>query len=223
MVNAKDDNRIAAALRIERAHPRSAKRAVRLPQCQRHGERYLQHLVARGVAGPGEDPVSYTHLARAAEIFATLIDAGVVVREATADQHEHAATDPEADAATSHPLDGPAEYYLTVDLPEDFALDQPLSPFLLAALELLDPESSTYTLDLISMVEATLEDPKQILRAQERRARDAAMSAMKAEGVDFEERLERLEDVTYPKPLEEMLDVAFAKYCAQVPLSLIHI
>ena len=155
--------------------------------------------------------------ARAAEIFATLIDAGVVVREATAGQDEHAATDPEADAAASHPLDGPAEYYLTVDLPEDFALDQPLSPFLLAALELLDPESPTYTLDLISMVEATLEDPKQILRAQERRARDAVMSAMKAEGVDFEERLERLEDVTYPKPLEEMLDVAFAKYCAQVP------
>ncbi len=155
--------------------------------------------------------------ARAAEIFATLIDAGVVVREATPAQDEHAATDAPADAAASHPLDGPAEYYLTVDLPEDFALDQPLSPFLLAALELLDPESPTYTLDLISMVEATLEDPKQILRAQERRARDAAMSAMKAEGVDFEERLERLEEVTYPKPLEEMLDVAFAKYCAQVP------
>ena len=67
------------------------------------------------------------------------------------------------------------------------------------------------------MVEATLEDPKQILRAQERRARDAAMNAMKAEGVDFEERLDRLQDITYPKPLEELLDVAFAKYCAQVP------
>ena len=123
----------------------------------------------------------------------------------------------EEGTATGHPLDGAANYFLTVDLPEDFALDQPLSPFLLAALELLDPESPTYTLDLISMVEATLEDPKQILRAQERRARDAAMNAMKAEGVDFEERLDRLQDVTYPKPLEEMLDVAFATYCAQVP------
>lgn len=163
--------------------------------------------------------------ARAAEIFATLIDAGVVVREAKAD----AATDTEGDgnrpdptepshlSESAHPLDGPASYTLTVDLPEDFALDQPLSPFLLAALELLDPESPSYTLDLISMVEATLEDPKQILKAQERRARDAAMSVMKAEGVDFEERIERLEDVTYPKPLEEVLGVAFAKYCAQVP------
>ena len=194
---------------------------------------------------------------RAAEIFATLIDAGVVVREACGadadadngnvdsipavslteapenleelraldaerDEEEDANDEVsqavvEASAATDHPLDGAANYFLTVDLPEDFALDQPLSPFLLAALELLDPESPTYTLDLISMVEATLEDPKQILRAQERRARDAAMNAMKAEGVDFEERLDRLQDVTYPKPLEEMLDVAFATYCAQVP------
>lgn len=193
---------------------------------------------------------------RAAEIFATLIDAGVVVREAcgteadadngigsdktvslteapknidalraldaTANEDDGADDNDgrplgDTNAATGHPLDGPAAYYLTVDLPEDFALDQPLSPFLLAALELLDPESPTYTLDLISMVEATLEDPKQILRAQERRARDAAMSAMKAEGVDFEECLDRLEDVSYPKPLEDMLEVAFAKYCAQVP------
>ena len=194
---------------------------------------------------------------RAAEIFATLIDAGVVVREACgadadADDgnvdsipaaslteapenlEELRALDAERDeedgandevsraiveegTTTGHPLDGAANYFLTVDLPEDFALDQPLSPFLLAALELLDPESPTYALDLISMVEATLEDPKQILRAQERRARDAAMNAMKAEGVDFEERLDRLQDVTYPKPLEEMLDVAFATYCAQVP------
>lgn len=194
---------------------------------------------------------------RAAEIFATLIDAGVVVREARGTEargegdsvnsvqtvslteapenleelraldaeraEEDDANDEggraivETGTAAGHPLDGAANYFLTVDLPEDFALDQPLSPFLLAALELLDPESPTYTLDLISMVEATLEDPKQILRAQERRARDATMNAMKAEGVDFEERLDRLQDVTYPKPLEEMLDVAFATYCAQVP------
>lgn len=162
--------------------------------------------------------------ARAAEIFATLIDAGVVVREPSAtlpaadDGDATAATESEAPAeAEGHPLDGDAEYYLTVDLPEDFALDQPLSPFLLAALELLDPESDTYALDVISMVEATLEDPKQVLRAQERMARDAAMSAMKAEGIDFEERVEKLQDVTYPKPLEELLGTAFAQYCTEVP------
>ena len=40
-------------------------------------------------------------------------------------------------------------------------------------LELLDPESETYALDVISLVEATLEDPRQILRAQQRQERDA--------------------------------------------------
>lgn len=134
---------------------------------------------------------------RTDEVFATLIDAGVVER------HE------EEDGSTS--------YLLTVDLPEDFALDQPLSPFLLAAIELLDPESETYALDLISMVEATLEDPPQILRAQEREARGAAIAAMKAEGIEYEERMERAQEVTYPKPLEDLLGAAFAEYCEKVP------
>ncbi|WP_417057287.1 DEAD/DEAH box helicase [Enorma massiliensis] len=174
--------------------------------------------------------------ARASEIFATLIDTGVVVRSevpsgvdapSDTDASSGAGTSSDVDAldgadapgGTSAPTDAAprVEYSLTVDLPEDFALDQPLSPFLLAALELLDPESETYTFDLISMVEATLEDPKQVLRAQERQARDAAMAAMKADGVEYEERLERLQDITYPKPLEDLLDAAFAQYCTKVP------
>lgn len=162
--------------------------------------------------------------ARASEIFATLIDTGVVVRnEVPSGVDAPSDTGAPSGAGTSSGADASTdaaprvEYSLTVDLPEDFALDQPLSPFLLAALELLDPESDTYTFDLISMVEATLEDPKQVLRAQERQARDAAMAAMKADGVEYEERLERLQDITYPKPLEDLLDAAFAQYCTKVP------
>ena len=134
---------------------------------------------------------------RAAEIFETLMDTGVVVKT-------------EAE-------DGGAEYALTVDLPEDFALDQPLSPFLLEALELLDPESDTYALDVISLTEATLDDPRQILRAQQRQARDKAMFEMKADGIEYEERMERLTDVTYPKPLEDLIEFAFDKYRRAVP------
>lgn len=134
---------------------------------------------------------------RASEVFRTLIDAGVV--------------------ETEELEDGTLDYYVTMDLPEDFALDQPLSPFLLAALELLDPESETYTFDIISMVEATLEDPRQVLRAQERKAKDAAMAAMKAEGIEYEERLDRIAEVTYPRPLRDLLFAAFDKYCESVP------
>ena len=135
-------------------------------------------------------------LARTDEIFATLMDAGVVKREEK---------------------DGYVDFYTTVDVPTDFALDQPLSPFLLAALELLDRDGDSYAMDAISLVEATLEDPYQILRAQEKAARNEAMARMKADGVEYEERLERLQDVTYPKPLEELIGAAFAQYCEKVP------
>ena len=155
---------------------------------------HVEELIERSLQTP-EEKLALS--ARADEIFATLIDTGVVVRNELED--------------------GTPDYALTVDLPDDFALDQPLSPFLLAALELLDPESETYTFDLISMVEATLEDPKQVLRAQERAERDRAMAEMKADGVDYEERLEKIADVTYPKPLEDLLDAAFAEYCTKVP------
>ena len=133
---------------------------------------------------------------RADEIFATLLDAGVVTKR----------EGPDGD-----------EWSTTVDVPEDFALDQPLSPFLLAALELLDPESETYALDVISMVESTLEDPNQILRAQQRIERDRAMTRMKSEGVDYDERIDRLQEVTWPKPLADVLEPAFERYCEEVP------
>ena len=134
---------------------------------------------------------------RAEEIFTTLIEAGVV--EVLQDE------------------DGNPDYVTTVDMPRDFALDQPLSPFLLAALELLDPEDENYALDVVSMAESTLEQPRQILRAQERRARDKAMAQMKADGVEYDERLEKIQEVSYPKPLEELLEGAFSMYCEKVP------
>lgn len=112
---------------------------------------------------------------------------------------------------------GKIDYDLAVDIPEDFALDQPLSPFLLAALELLDPQSGTFALDVISMAEATLDDPKQVLRAQEKQARSAALEAMKIEGVEYDERMERLQEITYPQPLSGILDEAFSQYKRDIP------
>ena len=101
---------------------------------------------------------------------------------------------------------------LVADLPENFALNQPLSTFALAALELLDPESETYALDVVSVFEATLDDPRQVLSAQQHKARGEAVAAMKADGLEYEERMAQLEEVTHPKPLDELLTGAFAIY-----------
>ena len=167
-----------------------------LAEVEQGGDAWARvHRLVEESAQPAEEKAALA--TRADEIFATLLDAGVVTREELPD--------------------GGASWSTTVDLPDDFALDQPLSPFLLAALELLDPESETYALDVISMAEATLEDPWQILRAQQRVARDRALSEMKAEGVDYDERMERLQEVTYPKPLEDLLEPAFEQYCEKVP------
>jgi hypothetical protein len=106
---------------------------------------------------------------------------------------------------------------LTVDLQADFALNQPLSAFALAALELLDPRSPSYPLDVVSVIEATLEDPRPILMSQRDRARGEAVARMKAEGLDYEERMEQLEDVTYPRPLAELLEAAFTTYLQTHP------
>jgi superfamily II RNA helicase len=101
---------------------------------------------------------------------------------------------------------------VTVDLQFDFALNQPLSPFALAAIELLDKASPVYALDVLSVIESTLDDPRQVLSAQQFKARGEAVAAMKSEGIEYEARIELLEDVTYPKPLAELLDAAYNLY-----------
>ena len=106
---------------------------------------------------------------------------------------------------------------LTVDLQANFALNQPLSPFALAATELLDPDGGDYALDVISVIEATLEDPRAILSQQQYRARGEAVAAMKADGIEYDERMELLEEVTHPQPLAELLGEAYEAYAAEVP------
>ena len=112
---------------------------------------------------------------------------------------------------------------LTVDLQPNFALNQPLSPFALAAFELLDPDPAagtgtrSYALDMISIVEATLDDPRAVLSQQEFLARGEAVAAMKSEGIEYDERMELLEQITYPKPLDELLTAAFETFSAAQP------
>ncbi|WP_420846886.1 DUF3516 domain-containing protein [Nanchangia anserum] len=106
---------------------------------------------------------------------------------------------------------------LVADLPEDFALNQPLSPFALAALDLLDPGSPTYPLDVISIIEATLDDPMPLLLAQRKELRDAAYQRLRAEGVPYDERKDALDEITWPRPLAELLEPAFATYRTSNP------
>ena len=133
------------------------------------------------------------HISRAIAIYRALLAGGVVERL------------PEPD------VDG-RWVRLTVDLQEDFALNQPLSPLALAAIELLDRTSPEYPLDVLSVIESTLDNPRQVLSAQLFKARGEAVAAMKAEGIEYDERMDLLEAVTYPRPQADLLEAAYNIY-----------
>jgi superfamily II RNA helicase len=130
---------------------------------------------------------------RAIQIYRTLLTAGVVER----------LDEPDENGRTLR---------LTVDLQKDFSLNQPLSTFALAALDLLDPEDPTYALDVVSVVEATLEDPRAVLLSQLHHAKGVAVNGMKADGIEYEERMELLDEITWPKPLDELLTATLEMY-----------
>jgi len=138
-------------------------------------------------------PAQLRHIRRAIAIYRALLAGGVVEQ----------LPEPDSDGRRAK---------VTVDLQLDFALNQPLSPLALATVELLDRESPDYALDVLSVVEATLDDPRQVLQAQRSAAKRAALAEMKAEGMEYEERLVALDEITWPKPLEELLNAAFETY-----------
>ncbi len=114
------------------------------------------------------------HIRRAFATYRALLAGGVVERLA----------EPDADGR---------RWRLTVDLQDDFALNQPLSPLALAAVELLDRLDPDYPLDVLSIIESILDNPRQVLAAQLFKARGEAVAQMKADGVEYEERMELLE------------------------------
>ncbi|MCD2441515.1 DUF3516 domain-containing protein [Agromyces sp. SYSU K20354] len=190
---------------------------------------------------------------RALDIFRTLRDAGVVVIAPlassanplmppnvsvstdgargtgdTGSERKHSANGGGGEGrggATTRPGLG-VEIRLTVDLQPNFALNQPLSPFALAAIELLDPDEAPgtpgvgtghYALDVVSIIESTLDDPRPILSQQQYKARGEAVAVMKQDGVEYEQRMEALEEVTWPKPLDELLAQSFETFASSQP------
>ena len=113
---------------------------------------------------------------------------------------------------------------LTVDLQPNFALNQPLSPFALAAIGLLDPSDAPggvgtahYALDVVSVIESTLDDPRPVLSQQQFAARGEAVAAMKRDGIEYDERMLLLEEVTYPRPLADLLAQSYEVFATSQP------
>jgi hypothetical protein len=74
-----------------------------------------------------------------------------------------------------------------------------------------------YALDVVSVIEATLDDPRAILSQQEYKARGEAVAAMKRDGIEYDERMALLEEITYPKPLADLLTQSFEVFASSSP------
>jgi len=111
----------------------------------------------------------------------------------------------------------PAQVEVSPGLQRDFSLNQTLSLYLLAALESIDPTLETYALDVLTLVESILEDPDVVLYSQLRRLKDEKVAELKAQGVEYEKRMEELEKLEWPKPLREFIYSTFNEFARKHP------
>jgi superfamily II RNA helicase len=147
----------------------------------------LSDLIDRSHMGPADK----TRLkADAQRMLDALADAGLVIEETGA---------------------------LASDLQHDFSVFHSLALFVLYALEKLDPEDEAYPLRVLSLVEAIQESPRALLNAQRHRARGDAIGQMKAEGLDYADRMEALEEIDYPKPEADWIYDRFNEYLDDRP------
>lgn len=100
---------------------------------------------------------------------------------------------------------GASKVRVNLNLQEDFSLNNTLALYLIDTLALLDPMSETYALDVLTLVESILESPEPILRKQLDRVKTEKMFELKAQGVEFDERIAELEKLEHPKPLRDFI------------------
>ena len=138
------------------------------------------------------------HIRRAVSVFRSLIDADIVEL-----------------------LDRPDEFgrpvRVNLDLQDGFRLNQPLSLFVVEAIEALDRDQPDFHLQVLSLVESVLDDPMVILFAQLDKAKDELISRLKSEGVEYDQRMEELDKITWPRPEAEFIEPAFVLFARHHP------
>jgi len=110
-----------------------------------------------------------------------------------------------------------AHLRVNVELQDDFSMDQVLSLYLLDTVPMLDPQAPDYALVLLTLVESIVENPDIILRKQLDRVKDQKVAEMKAEGIEYDQRMEELEKLEYPKPNREFIYSTFNAFANRHP------
>ena len=161
------------------------------------GYRRLVDLVARNHENANN---KLKHLVRARQLFQALREAGIV-------------------EVTRRDVDGAVRNRVSVraGLQVDFSLHQTLSLYLLETIDVIDPARETWALDVVTLVESILENPKAILMRLQDKEKTAALAEMKAQGMEYDERMAELEKITWPKPLEDFIYQTFNEFKVKHP------
>jgi superfamily II RNA helicase len=106
---------------------------------------------------------------------------------------------------------------VNVELQDDFSLHQALSLYLIDTLPKLEKTNPDYPYDVLTLCEAIVEDPDQILRRQVDKQKTIKIEEWKAAGIPYEERMAKLDEVEHPKPLREFLYETFNAFAAAHP------
>jgi superfamily II RNA helicase len=149
----------------------------------------LRKLIRSSHEGP---TAKRNHARQAIAMIRSLRDAGVISLDA----------------------DGPR---VNEDFQSDFSLNQALSLYVVEAVDVLERDDAAYPLDVLTLVEATLEDPHAVLYHQTDTLKSRAISAMKAEGMEYEERMAELDKIEYPKPNAEFLYATYEIFSERHP------
>ncbi|MEM6960803.1 MAG: DUF3516 domain-containing protein [Myxococcota bacterium] len=100
---------------------------------------------------------------------------------------------------------------------DDFSLNQALSLYVVETVRLLDEALSDYPLRVMTLVESILETPGIVIAKQLDKLKAQAISEMKAEGVEYDERIARLEKIEHVKPDAEFIYDSFNAFRARNP------
>jgi len=155
------------------------------------------------------DRAKKAHFKRGWQLFRSLLGRGII--EITPSPLPNPTPNP-----TPNPPP-PPKVRVNVDLQDDFSMNQTLSLYLLETIPLLDADSPDYPLDLLTLIESILENPELILRRQLDKVKTRAIAQMKADGLDYEQRMAELEKLEYPKPLADFIYASFNAFADKHP------
>ncbi len=116
-----------------------------------------------------------------------------------------------------HKRTGPAKIRLNIELQDDFSLNQALATYLIEAIPQLNLTDPAYPLNVVSLAEAIVEDPSQILRKQIDIAKDKLVAEMKADGIEFDARMDALDQVEHPKPGKDFIYATYNEFVLKNP------